>query len=83
MTEKNKMRQRRNCREELFHVQGQGQRLRRATPSPRPGAAAERSKPTSKELWLCGRRRAERNHPMLKVWKGGGEEILLIQGKEQ
>ena len=34
-------------REELPHA-----------PHPRPGAAAGRSNPTSKEPWLCGRRRA-------------------------
>ena len=49
-------------------------------PSPRSGAAAGRSYPTSKELWLRGRRRA---YPTLKVRKGGGEEIPLVQGKEQ
>ena len=42
-----------------------------------------RSNPTSKEQWLCGRRRAYRSHPTLKVRKGGREEISLIQGKEQ
>ena len=54
-----------------------------ATPQPRLGAAAERSNPTSKELWLRGHRRAERSYSTLKVRKGGGEEIPLIQGKEQ
>ena len=53
------------------------------TPWPRSGAAAERSNPTSKEWWLLGCRRAERSHSMLKVRRGGGEEIPLIQGKEQ
>ena len=37
----------------------------------------------SKERWLRRRRRAERSYPTLKVKKGGGEEIPLIQGKEQ
>ena len=50
---------------------------------PRPGAVAGRTNPTSKEPWLRGRRRAQRNYPTLKVRKGGGEEIPLIQGKEQ
>ena len=36
-----------------------------------------------REPWLRGRRRAERSYPMLKVRKGGSEEIPLIQGKEQ
>ena len=60
-----------NGRKELPHVQGQGWPPRGATlcprlgrrpggptPSSRPGAAAERSNPTSKKLWLCGHRRA-------------------------
>ena len=34
----------------------------------------------SKELWLCRRRGS---YPTLKVRKGGGEEIPLVQGKEQ
>ena len=43
---------------------------------------AGRTNPTSKEPWLRGRRRASRSYPTLKVRKGGGEEIPLIQGKE-
>ena len=35
------------------------------------------------EWWLHGRRRAQRNYPTLKVRKGGGEEVPLVQGKEQ
>ena len=37
----------------------------------------------SKERWLRGHRRAERSYSTLKVRRGGGEEIPLIQGKEQ
>ena len=44
--------------------------------------AARRSYPTSKEWWLCRRRRAERSYSMFKVRRGGREEIPLIQGKE-
>ena len=44
---------------------------------------AERSNPTSKERWLRGHRRAERSYSTFKVRRGGGEEIPLIQGKEQ
>ena len=44
---------------------------------------AERSNPTSKERWLCGRRRAERNYSTFKVRRGGREKIPLVQGKEQ
>ena len=51
--------------------------------SPRPRAAVGRSNPKSKEPWLRGRRRAERSYPTLKVRKGGGKEIPLVQGKEQ
>ena len=39
---------------------------------------AERSKPTSKERWLRGRRRAERSYSTIKVRRGD-----LVQGKEQ
>ena len=38
---------------------------------------AERSKPTSKEWWLRGRRRAERSYSTFKVRRGD-----LVQGKE-
>ena len=56
---------------------------RGATRRPRPGAAAGRSNPTSKERWLRGRRRAERSHFTFEVRRGSGEEIPLVQGKEQ
>ena len=59
-------------------ARGQGQRPGEATPHPRPGAAAGRTNPTSKERWLCGLRRAERSCPTLKIRKGGGEEIPLV-----
>ena len=49
----------------------------------RSGAAAERSNPTSKEWWLHGHRRAERSYSMFKVRRGSGEEIPLVQCKEQ
>ena len=39
-------------------ARGQGRRAGGATPHPRPGAVAGRTNPTSKEPWLCGRRRA-------------------------
>ena len=44
---------------------------------------AKRSYPTSKEQWLCRRRRAERSYSTFKVRRGGREEIPLVQGKEQ
>ena len=56
---------------------------RRTTPRPRSGAAAGRSNPTSKEPWLCGRRRPHRSYSMFQVRRGGSEEIPLVQGKEQ
>ena len=62
---------------------GQGMRLRWATPRPRSGVAAERSNPTSKERWLCGRRRAKRSYSTFKVRRGSREKIPLIQDKEQ
>ena len=43
----------------------------------------ESSNATSKEWWLCGRRRAERSHSTFKVRRGSSEEIPLVQGKEQ
>ena len=44
--------------EELPHVWGQGRWAGGATPRQRPGAAARRTNLTSKEPWLCRRRRA-------------------------
>ena len=44
---------------------------------------AESSNAASEERWLHGRRGAYRSYPTLKVRKGGGEEIPLLQGKEQ
>ena len=58
-------------------------KARGATPRPRPGVAAGRSYPISKELWLHGSRRDERSYSTFKIRKGGREEIPLIQGKEQ
>ena len=55
----------------------------RSNPRLRPGVVAERTNLTSKEPWLRGGKRAWRSYPMLKVRKGGGEEISLVQGKEQ
>ena len=55
----------------------------RSYPASEAGVVARRSNPTSKERWLRGCRRAYRSYPTLKVRKGGGEEIPLIQGKEQ
>ena len=52
-------------------------------PRPRPGVAAGRSNPMSKEQWLHGRRRAERSYSTFKIRRGSGEEIALVQGKEQ
>ena len=57
--------------------------LRGATTWLRSGEAAEGSNPTSKEQWLCGRRRAERSYSTSKVRRGFWEEISLGQGKEQ
>ena len=44
---------------------------------------AERSKPMSKEQWLSGCRRAKRSYSTIKVRRGSGEEVPLVQGKEQ
>ena len=50
---------------------------------PRPGAAARRSDPPSKEWWLHRHRMAYRSYSTFKVRRGSGEEIPFIQGKEQ
>ena len=47
------------------------------------GEAAKRSKLTSKEQGLRGHRKAKRSYSIFKVRRGGGEEIPLIQLKEQ
>ena len=44
---------------------------------------AGRTNHTFKEPCLHGCRRAQRSYPTLKVRKGSGEEIPLVQGKEQ
>ena len=44
---------------------------------------ARRTNPTSKEPWLRGHRRAERDYSTFKVRRGGSEEIPLVQGKER
>ena len=44
-------------REDPPHARGQGRQPRGPTSRPRPGAAAGRSNPTSKERWLRGGRR--------------------------
>ena len=61
----------------------EGRGPRGDTPCLRSGVAAERSYPTSKEQCLRRHRRAERSYSTFKVRRGGGEEIPLIQGKEQ
>ena len=55
----------------------------RSNPGPRPGAVAGRINPTSKERWLHGHKRAQRSYSTFKVRRGSGEEIPLVQGKEQ
>ena len=60
-----------------------GAAAKRSYHTPKSGVAAKRSNPTSKEQQLCWHRRAERSYSTFKVRRGGGEEIVLIQGKEQ
>ena len=55
----------------------------RSYPRQKPGAAARRSDPTSEEPWLRGCWRAKWSYSTFRVRRGGGEEIPLIQGKEQ
>ena len=51
------------------------------TPKVREGSREEQ--PMSKERWLRRPRRAQRSYFTFKVRRGGGEEIPLVQGKEQ
>ena len=69
--------------EELPPVRSQGWQPREATPCLRLGAASERSNPTSKEWWLHRHRRAKRSYSMFNVRRRSGEEIPLVQYKEQ
>ena len=50
----------------------------RSYSTPKVGAAAERSNPSSKERWLRGCRRADRSYSTFKVRRGD-----LDQSKEQ
>ena len=43
----------------------------------------ERCKPTTKEWQMRRCRRARRSYSTFKVWRGGLEEIPLMQGKEK
>ena len=49
----------------------------------RSGEVAERSNPTSKERWVRGHPKASRSYSTLKVRRGGGEEIPIVQVKEK
>ena len=77
-TQSTRLHRRRSGGEELPHVRGQGQQPRWATPRPRSGAAARRSNPTSKELWLHGRRRAERSYSTFKTCGRTLESLRLV-----
>ena len=83
VAESDRLRWCRSGQEELPHAGGQGQQLGGATPPPRSGAVAERSNPTSKERWLCRRRRVKRSYSMFKVRRGSCEEIPLMRGMKQ
>ena len=50
-------------------------------PAPKARVGGQEEQP--EEWWLCRHRRAKRSHPTLKVGKGSGKEIPLVQGKEQ
>ena len=52
-------------------------------PLPKVRGSGREEQPTSKEQWLCGRRRAERSYSKFKVRRGSSEVIPFIQGKEQ
>ena len=59
------------------------EQLRGATPRLRSGVAAGRSNLTSKEWWLRGWQEGLKELFHIQGRRGGGEEIPLIQGKEQ
>ena len=64
----------------MSEVRGDGLEELPHAPTPEARGGDERSYP---EPWLRGHRRASRSYPTLKVRKGGGEEIPLVQGKEK
>ena len=96
VAESARLRQRRNGREDLPHVQGQGRRPGGATPRPRSGLAAKRSypafevrgggwedKPHVQGAVGAWAQEGLRSFSTFKVRRGGGEEIPLVWGKEQ
>ena len=63
--------------EELPHIRGQGWWLR--VPGCNSAGTAKRSYPSPRSGAVAGR-----SNPLSKAWwKGGSEEIPLVQGKEQ
>ena len=52
-------------------------------PTPEAWGGSWEELPKSTEWWLPGRRRADRSYSTFKVRRGGGEEISLVQSKEQ
>ena len=50
-------------------------------PLPKVRGSGREEQPTSKEQWLCGRRRAERSYSKFKVRRGSHEEVPFVQGK--
>ena len=60
-----------------------GEVAKRSYPTPKVGAVAERSNPSSKEQRLCGHRRVKRSYSTFKVRRGSREEITLVHGKGQ
>ena len=91
VAESARLRQRRNGREDLPHVQGQGRRPGGATPRPRSGLAAKRSypafevrgggwedKPHVQGAVGAWAQEGLRSFSTFKVRRGGGEEIPLV-----
>ena len=52
-------------------------------PTPEAWGGSWEELPKSREWWLPGHRRADRSYSTFKIRRGGGEEISLVQGKEQ
>ena len=55
----------------------------RSYPMPEARGSGQEEQPHVQEQWLCGCRRAKRSYSTIKVRSGGGEEIPLVQCKEQ
>ena len=86
-TESARLRWHRSGREELPHVESQGQLPKQATthssPGRRPGGGTTRPRSGEAAKAAAQARKAERSYSTFQVRRGSCEEIPLLQGKEQ